>query len=286
LTVRHSDTNAYVGVDCAGVRLRQAIARKLRSGGEEWRTRQASTSEPDGRAKQPRLAVVVSPAGRRPRLGLGPWLRTRYGIEQLQMISVSGVEWVGLASDSEGAYPVDRLRHRLALSLLGRPELIVVAGHPPLDDVWQAWPRSRWDVERIVERIRSWDLPVEVIGMWVNERWDADECLVESEAVETHARGDVAVLSGRGECPQWLAERVWEDEGGRLKHPGYPVVTAGKHPTARRNRHVVSDFGRHATGHAKARQGTPPRDPVGGLPGLRSHPARLGPVHRRTPARD
>src|SRR5688500_6359583 len=30
VTVRHTDTNAYVGIECAGVRLKQAIARKLR----------------------------------------------------------------------------------------------------------------------------------------------------------------------------------------------------------------------------------------------------------------
>jgi hypothetical protein len=32
---------------------------------------------------------------------------------------------------------------------------------------------------------------------------------------ETHARRDGVVLNGSGECRQWLAVCVWEDEGGR-----------------------------------------------------------------------
>jgi hypothetical protein len=225
-------------------------------------------------AKWPRLGVVVVPAGRRPRFGLGPWLRARHGIEQLHTISVTGVEWDGLTSHGDRSRAAERLRERLALSLLGRPELVVVAGFPPVDTDWHAWPRSRRDVERIVERIRSWDLPAKVVGVWVDERWGVDECVVESEEVGRHEPTPVNVL-GAGVCPQWLAESVWETEGGRLKETREPAVAAGKHRTQRRTRHADSDHGPWTAGHSKAGQGTPSRDAVVGLPRLRSGPAGL-----------
>jgi hypothetical protein len=72
-------------------------------------------------------------------------------------------------------HAAERLKERLALSLLGRPEVVVVAGYPPADTLPQVTPRSPQDVGRIAEHIRSWALPVEVVGVWVRERWEADE---------------------------------------------------------------------------------------------------------------
>jgi hypothetical protein len=76
--------------------------------------------------------------------------------------------------------------------------------------------------------------------------------------------------------PHSLAECVWENEGGRLKQSRGPARPAGgRLRTTRRNRHDVSDHGRHTAEPPKAGRGAPPRDAVRGLPGLRPHPARL-----------
>jgi hypothetical protein len=200
-------------------------------------------------------------------MGLGPWLRTRYGIEQVQTISVTGVEWDGLAAEREKTHAAERLKDRLSLALLGQPELFVVAGHSAFERRWHSWPRSRRDIERIAQRIKSWDLPTEVVGVWMNERWDVDECVVESEELQTRASGGV--------CPLWLAESAWENEGGRLKQGKASSKRALNHRIKRRSRNVVCDNYEHAAGHAKASQGAPSRDPHRGLSRLRPHPSRL-----------
>ena len=66
---------------------------------------------------------------------------------------------------------------------------------------------------------------MKVVGVWVNEHGGFDECLVESEEVESHEPAEVSV-NGAGVSPQWLAETVWETEGGRLKESRQPAVAA------------------------------------------------------------
>jgi hypothetical protein len=236
--------------------------------GAERRMAAANTRARNVRAAaRPRLATLIAPAGQRTRVGLGPWLRARYGIEQVQTISVSAVEWNGLAAERERPHAAERLRDRLSLALLGQPELLLVAGHPSVERRWPSWPRSPRHVERIVQRIKSWELPAEVVGVWMNERWDVDECVVEPEELQTRASGGV--------CPLRLAESAWENEGGRLKQGQAPSTRALKHRLKRRSRNVVCDNYKHAAGHAKASQGAPSRDPDRGLSRLRPRPSRL-----------
>ena len=225
-------------------------------------------------AKRPRLGVVIVPAGGRPPLRLGPWLQARYGVEQLQRISLTGVEWDGLASGPESSAAAERLRDRLTLALLCRPELVVVAGSPAVDTVRHGGPRSRQDVERIAERIRSWNLPVAVVGMWVEERSNAEARLMRSEEGERHEPAEVSVL-GAGVSAQWLAESVWETEGGRLKETREPAVATKRRPTHRSTRPAGSDDGGRPAGDSNVGRRAPSRRAVGGLPRLRSHPAWL-----------
>src|SRR5687768_14298279 len=64
VTIRHTDTNAYVGIDCAAVRLEQALIRRLRESGRCPVTtpkRDSADERRDGRTAL-RLAVVILPA--------------------------------------------------------------------------------------------------------------------------------------------------------------------------------------------------------------------------------
>lgn len=137
VTARYSDTNPYLAIDCAAVLLGQAVARRLRKAGirpspEVVRAApgrfadylQAGTETP------PRLAVLVRPSGARSRVSIRPWLRARYGIDEVQTITLSRGAWGELASGG-AASAENALRARLALAVLGRPEVIVVLGDRP-----------------------------------------------------------------------------------------------------------------------------------------------------------
>jgi ribosome-associated translation inhibitor RaiA len=187
VTVRHAEFNPYIAIDCAAVRLEQAVVRKLRDVGRYAVT--AASNRPalrrrrhrSGHEISRRYAVVMVPSDERPRLSLVPWLRTCYGVEQAQTISLDWREWDALVAGDLDSSHLTRLGDRLALAQLSRPDVIVVVGgavpHPSYDER----PQARVEVEQVVENVRSLGLPIEVIGVWVNEHWSSDDCLIESE---------------------------------------------------------------------------------------------------------
>jgi hypothetical protein len=175
------------------------------------------------------------------------------------------VEWDGLAAQAPNPHAAERLRGRLALSLLSRPALIVIFAHPGFETARGTRLRLKRDVERIVQRIRSWDISTEVIGAWMHESWDAEESLIESRELK---RPGISILRGDVR-PQWLAESVWENEGGRVGHTRDTPSASKARQTSLRKKHAVPDHRRRA-GHPKARQGASPRDALSGLPGFRS----------------
>ena len=194
VTVRHIDTNPYVAVDCAAVRLEQALVRKLRESAQHADTQEArrAPSPPRRRGATPRYAVVVTPADSRNRLSLIPWLRTRYGIDQVQTISLSCPEWDALVTDDMAAPQLKRFKDRLALAQLCHPEaLIVVGGGGDAEPACQQRPQSRWELERVVRHLRALRLPVELIGVCVNEHWGQDNCLIESEELQLAEHRDL-----------------------------------------------------------------------------------------------
>jgi ribosome-associated translation inhibitor RaiA len=180
VTVRHVDVNPYVGVECAAVRLGQAITRRLRESGRLVPAARQAEGESRKRdsAHCPRYAAAIMPALARPTLSLVPWLETRYGIDQVQTILLSWDEWDTLAAGDLEAPGLKRLRDRLALAQLCRPEAIVVVGGGASSD---ERPDARAEVERIAANLRSLRMPVEVIGVWASEHWSGDDCLIESE---------------------------------------------------------------------------------------------------------
>jgi ribosome-associated translation inhibitor RaiA len=182
VTVRHIDVNPYIGIDCAAVRVEQAIVRKLREAGRYiGPASERRISRRSGHRTARRYGVLITASDTRPRLNLIPWLRTRYGIEQLQTVSLGWPEWNALVAGELDSPHLKRIKDRLALAQLCRPEAIVIVGGTVPQASYDERPQARSEVERIVGNVQSLGLPIEVIGVWVNERWTSDECLIESE---------------------------------------------------------------------------------------------------------
>jgi hypothetical protein len=213
------------------------------------------------RQSPPCLAVLVRHEGTRSRLAVRRWLRNRYGIEQVQAMTLSREAWTALASGDASEFDAG-LKDRLHLSLLGRPELIVVVGHDRCGDSRLTRAGRCRDVERVVQRIRAWDLPAEVIGIWLGMRRRTETSFPESrEAGQADGTGTSARSGAgpqylgvfRGDNPLWLAERVWEDDGGRVVSTPRPKAALRPRDGRGRNSHEVHDGRVYSAGARGAR---------------------------------
>lgn len=176
VTVCHFDAHPYVAIDIAAARLRQAIATKMRQDALGRRIAARRNLRESASTDDPRLAVVIERANLPRRMSLIPWLRAKYGIEQVTRISLPATLWHA-AANGDGL--AEALRPRLALSLLCRPELIVVLGRAGIADDADNAHAEELRVRRIVGQLRRWSIPIEMLGLWITETWNP-ECHVES----------------------------------------------------------------------------------------------------------
>lgn len=216
VTVRHLDTNPYVAIDIAAARLEQTIAGKMR----QLARRQLRPLTSDGRRNgqpapwsspphaAPRLALVIERSMLPRRLSLIPWLRAKYGIEQVGRISLPTSLW---QAAGKGSGLADSLRERLALSLMCWPELIVVLGRAGSGDQPAEAVAEQQRVRRIVEQLRDWNVPVETVGLWIAESWQP-ECHVESMELARFIPDEELVQGRNGNGAAKAADRMEEQE--------------------------------------------------------------------------
>ncbi len=179
VTVRHWETDPCVAIDIAAARLEQAMAGQmrrlapchLRSGTTNAPRNGQPLPQPSALRSGPRLAVVIERGGLPRRLALVPWLKARHGVEQMSRISLPAKLWQAATAGSGLA---QALRERLALSLLCRPQLIVVVGRTGAGDDSTAVQAERERVQQIVDQLRRWNIPVQTVGLWIAENWQPE----------------------------------------------------------------------------------------------------------------
>jgi hypothetical protein len=126
----------------------------------------------------------------RHRLSLTPWIRTRYGIDRVHTILLSGSKWRALVAGEMAAPQLKAFKDELALAQLSHPEALIVVGGGGGEGgeggeaSRRQRPQARWELETIVRHLRGLGLPMEFIAVWVSEHWGQDDCLIESEELQ------------------------------------------------------------------------------------------------------
>lgn len=98
---------------------------------------------------------------------LRKWIMVQYGVDYVDVVTLPGMDKV--VSDNTD---VDQVRKMAALSVSAhKSPVVVVSGHHDC----AGNPVSREEhiehIQRSVGVIRTWDLGVEVVGVWVNSDW-------------------------------------------------------------------------------------------------------------------
>lgn len=100
------------------------------------------------------------------------WLRARYGVDYVDMVTVAGPDAALLHL---GAAEIALLRDGVAISVNAHhSHVVAVAGH--YDCAANATSQAEhWEgIARAVDVVAGWGLPAEVIGLWVNSQWHVE----------------------------------------------------------------------------------------------------------------
>ncbi|MHC4063507.1 MAG: carbonic anhydrase [Planctomycetota bacterium] len=128
----------------------------------------------------PSFATAVNCMDGRVQEPVSRWMRERFGVDYVDTVTEPGPDGVlafGRTSDIESikkAVTISVTAHRsVAVAVVGHHDC---SGNPVSKEVHQDQIRHAVDI------IRSWLLPVPVLGLWVNDKW-AVEVVRETEAV-------------------------------------------------------------------------------------------------------
>ncbi|MSP79416.1 MAG: hypothetical protein EXR67_07760 [Dehalococcoidia bacterium] len=111
----------------------------------------------DGRVQQP----------------VGEWVKNKYHVDYVDMVTEPGAD-MELSKVASGV--IEATKKKVALSVNAhKSQVIIVAGHFQC----AANPTTKEEhiaqIKRSAQLIASWDHPVPVVGLWINEHWKPEE---------------------------------------------------------------------------------------------------------------
>ena len=117
-----------------------------------------------------KFATSVSCIDGRTQLPLAAWIKEKYSVDFVDVISEPGVDKKIVES-----IDLDSIKHKVGISISAhKSKTIVVSGHhdcagnPVSDDVHIS------QIKKGVEEISSWGMDAEVIGVWVDASWNVN----------------------------------------------------------------------------------------------------------------
>ena len=116
----------------------------------------------------PSFATSINCIDGRVQNPISEWIKKNYSVDFVDVLSEPGCD-LGLSDNSRIE---ERLKSEAIISINAhKSKLIFVSGHYQC----AANPVSKEEhyehIKRAVTRIVSWDLPVRVIGLWINDSW-------------------------------------------------------------------------------------------------------------------
>jgi len=102
---------------------------------------------------------------------ISKWIKENHGVEFVDVVSEPGCDLtLSGPSDAEAG-----MKAKVEISINAhKSKLVFVSGHHEC----AANPVSKEEhiahIKKAVERVNSWNLPVRVIGLWVNDSWTVD----------------------------------------------------------------------------------------------------------------
>ncbi len=101
------------------------------------------------------------------------WMRQRLGVDFVDVVTEAGPD--GMFSHGRSAH-IESIRRRVTLSLTKHHSIaIAVVGHHDCAANPVTADTHRDQIRHAIDLVRSWMLPVDLFGLWVDERWAVEE---------------------------------------------------------------------------------------------------------------
>jgi hypothetical protein len=120
-----------------------------------------------------KFATSINCIDGRIQIPVSNWIKQKYFVDYVDVISHPGSDKVIGEKIIEG---IAEIKSKVLVSINAHnSKLIVISGHHDCAGNPVSKEMHMTQIKKSINLIKSWDYPVTVIGIWVNDKWEIEE---------------------------------------------------------------------------------------------------------------
>ena len=101
------------------------------------------------------------------------WIKENYSVDYVDTVTEPGPDKVLLEVNIE---KIEQIKSKLLISIKAHnSSLIVIAGHHDCAANPVSKEEHLTQIKKSINMIKSWNFPVKVVGVWVNDQWKVEQ---------------------------------------------------------------------------------------------------------------
>ena len=101
------------------------------------------------------------------------WIKENYSVDYVDTVTEPGPDKVLLEVNIE---KIEQIKSKLLISIKAHNStLIVIAGHHDCAANPVSKEEHLTQIKKSINMIKSWNFPVKVVGVWVNDQWKVEQ---------------------------------------------------------------------------------------------------------------
>ena len=101
------------------------------------------------------------------------WIKENYSVDYVDTVTEPGPDKVLLEADYG---KIEQIKSKLLISIKAHNStLIVIAGHHDCAANPVSKEEHLTQIKKSINMIKSWNFPVKVVGVWVNDQWKVEQ---------------------------------------------------------------------------------------------------------------
>ena len=101
------------------------------------------------------------------------WIKKNFEVDVVDTVTEPGCDKVMPENNLE---KIEQLKSKVSISINAhKSSVIVIAGHHDCAGNPVSKEKHIEQIKQSMQVIKSWDLPVKVAGLWINDKWEAEQ---------------------------------------------------------------------------------------------------------------
>jgi len=120
-----------------------------------------------------KFATAINCIDGRTQIPVSDWIKEKYAVNYVDMVTEPGCDKIVCGEDQN---IVEKIKSKVLISVNAhKSSLVAVAGHHDCAGNPVTKEEHLEQIKKCVSTIKSWNLPVEAVGLWVNDQWQIEQ---------------------------------------------------------------------------------------------------------------